>query len=110
MSKTFNFQALHDAVLIQREEVSNTSKGGIALAISSSRKANYGRVLSVGPGRYSDQTGTFVATNVKVGDRVIFGENAGAPITLEDSDPKDNLVIMREVEIVGIVPPTVKAE
>ena len=104
MSQEIGFKALHDIVLIRREEASKTTQSGLILPGTSARKAYYGEVLAVGPGRHSDQTGVFVETTVIPGQRVVFGEQSGTQIELEEFDENDDLIIMRELEVVGILP------
>ena len=99
-----NFEPMHDIVLIDRTPIAKTTSSGIILAGGTPDKPYTGTVLGVGPGRYSDQTGAFVETKLQAGQHVIFSPQSGVPIALNGPlyDGKD-LVIMREVEVVGII-------
>lgn len=75
-------EALSNIVIVEPEK-EEVSKGGILIAdVGEAQKVRWGRVVKVGPGRVED--GTFVATKLVVGDRVMFGKyaSAGEPIKI----------------------------
>lgn len=98
---TINFNAMHDIVVIKRDASSTVSAGGIDLVSIEPKSSLIGTVVAVGKGRHCEQTGVFVETTVKVGDRALFSSKAGYPIQLEDED--EDLIVMREIEIMGTV-------
>ena len=57
-----------------------------------------GEVLAVGPGKRNDK-GDFVALNIKVGDRVLFGKYSGQTVKVEG----DELLVMREEDLFAVV-------
>lgn len=97
-----NFKPLHDIVLIRRNPTDKESLGGIILPGGKEEASRTGTVLAVGKGKYCDNTGVFVKTTVQVGDEVAFSDRAGHEIRLKDYDEKEDLIIMREVEVIGI--------
>jgi len=73
-------EALSNIVIVE-PEIEEVSKGGILIAdVGDAQKVRWGKVVKVGPGRFED--GSFIATTLKVGDRVMFGKyaSAGEPI------------------------------
>ena len=90
---------LQDRVVVKRKAEEETSKGGIILTAASKEKPNEGKVVAVGPGKTLDN-GSLVKPSVKVGDSIVFGRYADSN-TIEDGD--DELIIMREDDIFGII-------
>ncbi len=93
-----NIRPLYDNVVIKREEQEAVSAGGIVLPGSAKEQPNQGKVVAVGDGTLQDN-GDLRALQVKVGDTVVFGQYAGNTIKVDG----DELMIMRENEIFGIV-------
>ena len=90
-----NFRPLGDRVLIQRLEDKEKTSGGIIIPDAAKEKAQTGKVVAVGGGRY-DAAGKVIPMNVKAGDIVYFGKYSG-------TDAGRDLLIVREDEILGIV-------
>jgi chaperonin GroES len=93
-----NIRPLYDNVVIKREEQEAVSAGGIVLPGSAKEQPNQGKVVAVGEGALQDN-GTIRALEVKVGDTVVFGQYSGNTIKVDG----DELMIMRENEIFGII-------
>ena len=91
---------LHDRVVVRRKEEEATTAGGIILSGSAKEKSNEGEVVAVGQGRLLN-SGEISPLSVKVGDQVIFGGFPGNNNTIKDGD--DELVIMSEAEIFGVI-------
>ncbi len=89
---------LHDRVVVKRVEEETKSAGGIVLPGSAAEKPSQGEVLAVGPGRLTDN-GDIRSLDVKVGDKVIFGQYAGSTVKIDGQE----LLIMAESEIFGVL-------
>ena len=89
---------LHDRVVVKRVEEETKSAGGIVLPGSAAEKPSQGEVLAVGPGRVTEN-GDVRAQDVKVGDKVIFGQYAGSTVKIDGQE----LLIMAESEIFGVL-------
>ena len=61
-------------------------------------KPSQGKVLAVGSGKQLDN-GTVRALEVKVGDKVLFGKYSGNEVKVDG----DDLIVMREEDIMGIL-------
>jgi len=88
---------LHDRVVVRRMEEETTSAGGIVLPGSAAEKPTQGEVVAVGNGQVTDNG--VRALDVKVGDKVMFGQYAGTEIKVDGED----LLIMSENDIVAVV-------
>ena len=89
---------LHDRVVIKRREEERTSAGGIVIPDSATEKPIRGEVISVGKGKVLD-SGELRPLDVKAGDEVLFGKYAGNEVKIDGVE----LVLMREVDIMGVV-------
>ena len=93
-----NIRPLHDRVLVRRMEEETTTASGIVLPGSAAEKPNQGEVLAVGKGRILE-SGDVRQMDVKVGDKVMFGQYAGTAVKVNGEE----LLMMREEDIMGVV-------
>ncbi|MGI8655809.1 MAG: co-chaperone GroES [Pyrinomonadaceae bacterium] len=93
-----SIKPLHDRVIVRRIEEGEQVRGGIIIPDTAKEKPMEGEVIAAGEGKYKND-GTRQAPDVKAGDRVLFGKYSGSEITLDG----DELLIMREDEILGII-------
>jgi chaperonin GroES len=98
-----NFRPLHDRVLVRRNEADEKTAGGIIIPDTAKEKPSQGEVISVGPGR-RDESGKLIPIDIKAGDRVLFGKWSGTEVKIDGED----LLIMKESDILGIVEETGK--
>ncbi len=89
---------LHDRVVVRRLEEETKTAGGIVLPDSAAEKPSQGEVLAVGPGKVLDN-GDIRALDVKVGDKIIFGQYGGSTVKVDGEE----LLIMSESEIFGVL-------
>ena len=95
------FRPLHDRVLIRRVEEETHSAGGIIIPDTSKEKPMEGEILAVGPGSL-DEKGERIPLDIKVGDLVLFGKWSGTETKIDGEE----LVIMKESDIIGIIEAT----
>lgn len=93
-----NIRPLHDRVVVRRVEEDATSAGGIVLPDTASEKPSQGDVLAVGTGKVLDD-GSVRAVDLKVGDRVVFGQYGGNTVKVDGEE----LLILSENEIFGVL-------
>ena len=89
---------LNDRVLVKRIEELQVTKGGIVIPDSAKEKPIEGKVVSVGPGKMSEQ-GQRMTLQVKEGDKVLFGKYSGTEIKVEGEE----YLMMREEDILAII-------
>ena len=99
------FHPLGDRVLIKRIEEEAKTKGGIIIPDTAKEKPQEGEVVAVGPGA-RDEDGKRIPMDVKAGDRIWFGKWSGSEVKIDGED----LLIMKESDILGIVDPVVLAK
>ena len=95
---------LHDRVVVRRIEEEARTPGGVIIPDTAKEKPMQGEVLAVGPGA-RDEKGARIAMDVKVGDTILFGKWSGTEVKLDG----DELLIMKESDIMGILEKTASA-
>ena len=93
-----NIRPLHDRVLVRREEEETKSAGGIVLPGSAAEKPSRGEVIAAGKGKITEN-GDVRPLDVKVGDKVIFGQYAGNTVKLDGEE----LLVMGEGEVLAVI-------
>jgi chaperonin GroES len=91
---------LEDRVVVKIIESEMVTSTGIVLPDTAKEKPSKGRVVAVGPGKYSDK-GEFIPMPVKEGDLVVFAKYAGTELKL---DGDDYLVLRGLTDIIGVIP------
>jgi chaperonin GroES len=99
------FTPLHDRILVRRADEAGTTRGGLIIPDSAKDKPQEGDVISVGKGKTNDE-GKWFSLVVKPGDRILFGKYSGTEIKIDGED----LLIMKEEEVLGVVTGAVKRE
>jgi chaperonin GroES len=94
------FRPLHDRVLIRRVESEEKSLGGIIIPDTAKEKPMEGEVVAAGPGARGED-GKIQPMEVKSGDRVLFGKWSGTEVKLDGEE----LIIMKESDIMGVIEP-----
>jgi chaperonin GroES len=90
---------LHDRVIVRRIDASETkTSGGLFIPDTAKEKPQEGEVVAVGKGKLLEN-GSRVEPDVKAGDRVLFGKYSGTEVKIDGEE----LLIMREDEILGII-------
>ena len=98
------FRPLHDRVVVRRVESDTKTAGGIIIPDTAKEKPMEGEILAVGSG-VRDENGKLQPLDVKAGDRVLFGKWSGTEVKLDGEE----LLIMKESDILGIVESDAKA-
>ena len=92
------FRPLHDRVVVRRVDSEEKTAGGIIIPDTAKEKPSEGVIEAVGPGA-RDESGKLVPIDVKVGDRILFGKWSGTEVKIDG----DDLIIMKESDILGVV-------
>ena len=98
------FRPLHDRVVVKRIDAEEKTKGGIIIPDTAKEKPMEGEVVAVGAGA-RDEAGKLVPLDVKAGDRVLFGKWSGTEVKIDGEE----LLIMKESDIMGIIEGSTKA-
>ena len=97
-----SFRPLHDRVVVRRLDAEEKTAGGIIIPDTAKEKPMEGEVIAAGPGA-RNEAGALVPLDVKAGDRILFGKWSGTEVKLDGED----LLIMKESDIMGIITETV---
>ena len=91
-------QPLSDRVVVQALDEAQQTRGGLYIPDTAKEKPQQGTVVSVGPGKLSDQ-GERLAPDVEAGDTVLYGKYSGTEVTVDG----DDYLILRESDILAII-------
>ena len=97
------FRPLHDRVLVRRVESDVKTAGGVIIPDTAQEKPMEGEILAVGSGHKAED-GTVTPLDVQAGDVVLFGKWAGTEVKVDGED----LVIMKESDLLGVIEQTAK--
>lgn len=91
---------LNDNIVVQREAAEDKTAAGIVLPESAKQKPMRGRVLAVGPGRWSQTGERRVPMTVKEGDNVLFERYAA---NAEHELDGQKVLIMSEASVISVI-------
>ena len=91
-----NLRPLHNCVLIEQEIEKHD--GLIVMPTTSEKRLFQGTVIAMGNGLRSQTNGEVQPMDVKVGDRVLFGEYSGQKTLIDGKE----YLMMREPDIIGV--------
>ena len=94
-----DLKPLGDRVIVEVLDEEETTFSGIVLPDTAKEKPQRGRVLAVGPGNRSEQTGELIPLDVAEGDEVVFSKYGGTEINVGS----DELLILRESDVLAKV-------
>ncbi|WP_308259125.1 co-chaperone GroES [Pseudonocardia sp. H11422] len=80
-----NIKPLEDKIVVQANEAETTTASGIVIPDTAKEKPQEGKVLAVGPGRYTEQ-GTRIPVDVNVGDVVIYSKYGGTEVKYDGEE------------------------
>lgn len=89
------FELFDDRVLVKPNAAEEKTSGGIIIPDTAKEKPQKGKVISVGKGKYADQTGNIIPMQIKAGDTVMYSKYGGTEISLNGED----FLIMRASDI-----------
>ncbi len=98
------FRPLHDRVVVRRLDQETKSSGGIIIPDTVQEKPMEGEIVAVGSGARSED-GKVTPLDVAAGDRILFGKWSGTEVKIDGED----LLIMKESDIMGIITGTAKS-
>jgi chaperonin GroES len=90
---------LGDRLIVQAVEEEATTASGIVLPDTAKEKPQKGKVLAVGDGRLSEETGQRIPLDVSEGDVVLYSKYGGAEISVDGED----LLVLRESDVLARV-------
>src|SRR3954469_14271707 len=94
-----DLKPLGDRLIVEVLEEEEVTVSGIVLPDTAREKPQRGKVLSVGPGARSQETGEYIAMDVAEGDEVVFSKYGGTELKLGT----DEVLILRESDVLAKV-------
>ena len=90
---------LGDRLIVQAMEEEDTTAGGVLLPDTAKEKPQRGKVLAVGDGKISEDTGKRIPLDVSEGDEVLYSKYGGTEIKVDGED----LLVLRESDVLAKV-------
>jgi chaperonin GroES len=90
---------------VRRVEQVEKTAGGIIIPDTAKEKPQEGEVIAAGAGLKNEE-GKLTPLDVKAGDRILFGKWSGTEVRVDGED----LLIMKESDILGIIEGTATAK
>ncbi len=90
---------LDDRIVVKPNDAEERTASGLVIPDTAQEKPQQGKVLAVGPGRWSDDTGKHSPLDIKVGDTVLYSKYGGTEVTHEGED----LLILTSRDVLAIV-------
>ena len=94
-----SIRPIGDRIAVKPVAVEEKTKSGIVLPGSAQEKPHQGEVIAVGSGYVSQATGQRIPLEVKVGDKVVYGKNAGIEVKFDGEE----LVLLTENDILVVL-------
>jgi chaperonin GroES len=92
------FIPLHDRIAVEPIEQEEKTAGGIIIPDTAKEKPMQGRVVAVGAGARKEN-GELIPMQLNIGDVVLYGKWAGTEVKVGS----DNLIVMKENDVLGII-------
>jgi chaperonin GroES len=90
---------LGDRLIVRAVEEEATTAGGILLPDTAKEKPQKGKVLAVGDGKMSEDSGKRIPVDVSEGDEVLYSKYGGTEIKVDGED----LLVLRESDVLAKV-------
>ena len=90
---------LGDRLIVQAVEEEETTSSGIVLPDTAKEKPQRGKVLAVGEGKVSEESGKRLPLDVSEGDEVLYSKYGGTEISVDGED----LLVLRESDVLAKV-------
>ena len=94
-----NLKPLDDRIVVQPNEAEQTTASGLVIPDTAKEKPQQGKVLAVGPGKRTENTGELVPTGIEVGQTVMYSKYGGTEVTVDGED----LLILASRDVLAIV-------
>jgi chaperonin GroES len=89
---------LADRVVVKALEETEQMRGGLYIPDTAKEKPQQGEVVAVGPGKLTEE-GKRVPSELKTGDRVLYGKYSGTEVTVGD----EQFLILRESDVLAVI-------
>jgi chaperonin GroES len=94
-----NLKPLEDRIVVQPNEAEQTTASGLVIPDTAKEKPQQGKVLAVGPGKRSEESGELIPLGIDVGQTVLYSKYGGTEVTVDGED----LLILASRDVLAIV-------
>ena len=94
-----NLKPLDDRIVVQPNEAEQTTASGLVIPDTAKEKPQQDKVLAVGPGKRTENTGELVPLGIDVGQTVLYSKYGGTEVTVDGED----LLILASRDVLAIV-------
>ena len=94
-----NLKPLDDRIVVQPNEAEQTTASGLVIPDTAKEKPQQGKVLAVGPGKRSENSGELIPLGIDVGQTVLYSKYGGTEVTVDG----DDLLILASRDVLAIV-------
>ena len=94
-----NLKPLDDRIVVEPSEAEERTASGLVIPDTAKEKPQQGKVLAVGPGRWSDDEGKHFPLDIKVGDTVLYSKYGGTEVNHKG----DDILILTSRDVLAIV-------
>jgi chaperonin GroES len=90
---------LGDRLIVRAIEEQETTSSGIVLPDTAKEKPQKGKVLAIGDGKMSEDSGKRIPLDVSEGDEILYSKYGGTEIKVDGED----LLVLRESDVLAKV-------
>ena len=94
-----SLKPLDDRIVVQPNEAEQTTASGLVIPDTAKEKPQQGKVLAVGPGKRSENSGELIPLDIEVGQTVLYSKYGGTEVTIDG----DDLLILSSRDVLAIV-------
>ena len=94
-----SLKPLDDRIVVEPNEAEQTTASGLVIPDTAKEKPQQGKVLAVGPGKRTENTGELVPLGIDVGQTVLYSKYGGTEVTVDGED----LLILASRDVLAIV-------
>jgi chaperonin GroES len=94
-----SLKPLDDRIVVQPNEAEQTTASGLVIPDTAKEKPQQGKVLAVGPGKRTENTGELVPLGIEVGQTVLYSKYGGTEVTIDGED----LLILSSRDVLAVV-------
>ena len=94
-----NLKPLDDRIVVKPNEAETQTASGLVIPDTAKEKPQQGKVLAVGPGKRSDQTGEIIPLGIEVGQTVLYSKYGGTEVTAGG----DDVLVLNARDVLAIV-------
>ena len=94
-----SLKPLDDRIVVEPNEAEQTTASGLVIPDTAKEKPQQGKVLAVGPGKRTENTGELVPLGIDVGQTVLYSKYGGTEVTIDGED----LLILSSRDVLAVV-------